>query len=336
MIFADRFAYGAGIYTVLWIGALITGIGWGLVESVVNPLIATLYPNKKTGMLNALHAWWPGGIVIGSLLGAGTLNIHLGWQLKLAVACIPAIGVIALSRGLRFPSTKRADSRGSIGELFSELASPLFVILFLSMMLTAAAEFAPGQWLDATWTRTLHMKGIGLSVYVSGLMFVMRHFAGVLERWLSPMGVLCLSCVLASIGLLALSIGGTPWIGLVGATLWGTGVCFLWPTMLAAASGRFPRGGATLFGLMGTAGTLSIQFILPSMCAIFNTTKVAAAGGEARFNALKVAELDRVFQVATQTSFLAVAILPALLVLVFGGIWYYDRSKGGFKAAKLS
>ena len=31
---------GPGVYTVLWIGALITGVGWGLVETVVNPLIA--------------------------------------------------------------------------------------------------------------------------------------------------------------------------------------------------------------------------------------------------------------------------------------------------------
>ena len=44
-----NFASGAGIYTVLWIGALITGIGWGLAETVINPLIASLYPDNKTG-----------------------------------------------------------------------------------------------------------------------------------------------------------------------------------------------------------------------------------------------------------------------------------------------
>jgi hypothetical protein len=110
----------------------------------------------------------------------------------------------------------------------------------------------------------------------------------------------------------------------------------MWPTMLATASERFPRGGALLMGLMGTAGTLSIQFVLPKMGAIFDNTKVSAAGGEAQFNALKGAELDRVLGIAAQTSFRAVAILPALLLIVFGAIWLYDRSKGGFKATKLS
>ena len=104
IIFADRFASGAGIYNVLWIGALITGIGWGLVETVVNPLIATLYPDEKTGKLNSLHAWWPGGIVIGGLLGVGMSSIDMGWQAKLAVVFIPAIGVIALSMGSQVSS----------------------------------------------------------------------------------------------------------------------------------------------------------------------------------------------------------------------------------------
>jgi uncharacterized protein YicC (UPF0701 family) len=48
---------------------LIIGIGQGLVETVINPLAATLYPDDKTHKLNVLHAWWPGGIIIGGLLG---------------------------------------------------------------------------------------------------------------------------------------------------------------------------------------------------------------------------------------------------------------------------
>jgi len=336
IMFADRFASGAGIYTVLWTGALITGIGWGLVETVVNPLIATLYPDEKTGKLNSLHAWWPGGIVIGGLLGVVMSNLELSWQAKLAVVFIPAIGVIALSMGLKFPPTERAASGVSTREMFSELANPLFIVLFLSMFLTAASELAPGQWVDLTLTRTVHMQGIWLLVYVSGLMFVMRHFAGALVHKLAPVGVLWVSCLLASLGLVALSFADSPVLGLLAATLWGTGVCYMWPTMLATASERFPRGGALLMGLMGTAGTLSIQFVLPRMGAIFDTTKVSAAGGEAQFNALKGADLDRVLGLAAQTSFRAVAILPALLLIVFGAIWFYDKSKGGFKATKLS
>ena len=30
-----------------------------------------------------------------------------------------------------------------------------------------------------------------------------------------------------------------------------------------------------------------------------------------------------------------VALLPAILLLVFGSIWFYDRSRGGFRAKRL-
>jgi hypothetical protein len=90
-------------------------------------------------------------------------------------------------------------------------------------------------------------------------------------------------------------------------------------------------------GLMGTAGTLSIQFVLPMMGAIYDRTKLSAAGGEAAFNQLPAggAELDRVLGVAAQTSFRAVAVLPAILLIVFGGIWLYDRARGGVRKAEL-
>jgi len=335
MIFAGSLASGAGIYNILWIGALVTGIGWGLVETVINPLITTLYPDEKTGKLNTLHAWWPGGLVIGGLTGVALSSLGVGWQVKLGLVFIPAAILLGLCVGLKFPPTERKAAGIPAGEMFRELLNPLFFILFASMFLTAASELAPGQWVDLALSRTVHMPGILLLVYVSGLMFLMRHFAGPLVHRLSPVGVLWFSCLGAALGLVALSFANSPVTALLAATIWGTGVCYMWPTMLAAASERFPRGGALLLGLMGTAGTLSIQFVLPMMGAIFDNKKVEVAGGDAAFKALQGPELDHVLGIAAQTSFRSVAILPALLLFVFAGIWLYDRSRGGYKAKKI-
>lgn len=336
MMFAGDFASGAGVYNILWIGALVTGIGWGMVETVVNPLVATLYPKEKTSRLNIVHAWWPGGLVIGGLLGVGLSSFGIGWQVKLGVVLIPAALLMSLCIGLKFPPTERAAAGIPASEMFRELLNPLFFILFASMFLTAASELAPGQWVDLALSRTVHMPGILLLVYVSGLMFLMRHFAGPLVHKLSPVGVLWFSCLGAALGLVALSFANSPATALLAATVWGTGVCYMWPTMLATASERFPRGGALLMGLMGTAGTLSIQFVLPLMGAIFDNKKIEAAGGEAAFKALQPgAELDSVLGIAAQTSFRYVAILPAVLLIVFAAIRFYDRSRGGYRAKRL-
>lgn len=334
--FGGDFASGETVYTVMWTGALIAGMGWGLVETVMNPLIASLYPTEKTAKLNAGHAWWPAGLMIGGLAGYFLSSAGMDWRYKLALLILPGIVVFKLSSGIQYPPTERAAAGVSTGQMFRELVNPMFLVLFLSMFLTAASELAPGAWVDFALSRTVGMPGILLLVYVSGLMFVMRHFAGPLVHRLSPTGVLWFSSLGAALGLVALSYANSPGMGLLAATLWGTGVCYMWPTMLATASERFPRGGALLMGLMGTAGMLSIQFVLPKMAELYDTRKVELAGGDAAFNALTEGpQLDQILGAAAQYSFRAVAILPAILLLVFGAIWLRDRARGGYKPEQI-
>ena len=135
----------------------------------------------------------------------------------------------------------------------------------------------------------------------------------------------------ATIGLLLLSVANSPITGLLAATVWGIGVCYMWPTMLGAASERFPRGGALLMGLMGTGGTLAIYFVLPQMGKIFDQAKIRAAGSEEAFKTLSGDKLNDALVYASQHSFRMVAILPAILLIVFGAIWLYDKAKGGYR-----
>jgi len=89
-------------------------------------------------------------------------------------------------------------------------------------------------------------------------MFVMRRFAGPLAHGVSAVGVLWLSGVSAATGLYLLSIASSPVPTLLAETVWGAGVCFSWPTLLAIVAEPYPRGGAWMIGLMGSAGALSM------------------------------------------------------------------------------
>ncbi|ODS59279.1 MAG: MFS transporter [Acidobacteria bacterium SCN 69-37] len=335
-IFADTLASGTGVYTMVWLGMLLSGVGWGCSEAVINPLTTTLYPDDKTHKLNVLHAWWPAGIIIGGLAGLAIGAFDLGWRVKFALVLLPATALIVLllTSG-RFPKTERAAAGIPASEMFRACLTPAFLLWFLAMFLTSSAELAPGQWVDMALTRTVGMSGIWLLVYVSGLMFVMRHFAGPMVHRLSVVGLLWVSCLLAAIGLFALSVANSPVTGFLAATLWGIGVCYMWPTMLAVASERFPRSGALGMGLIGTAGSLATYFLLPAMGRIFDTAKIEAAGGEAAFTALSGSALDNVLAQASAQSFRVVAFMPAILLIVFGLVWLNDRRKGGFKPEKL-
>ena len=319
------------VYWVMNLGMFLVGLGWGLVDTNTNPLVVCLYPKDKTHKLNVIHAWWPAGIVLGGLTGLGLGYLGVRWEYKLVAVLLPAVLLVILCFMVKFPLTERAAAGISFGDMFWEICKrPMFWIWFFCIWLTATAELAPGQWVDMALTRTVGMQGIWLLIYISGLMFVMRHFAGTVVHKLSPVGLLWVSCLLAAIGLAWLSIAGDPVSGILAATLWGVGVCYMWPTMLATVNERYPRSGALGMGLMGTGATLAIYLFLPVMGRMFDYTKIKEAGGKEAFEALAPAsdKMNEVLVSASQASFLLVAALPAALLAVFGVIWFYDRKYG--------
>lgn len=318
--------------TIVLVSLLLTGLGWGAVEAASNPMVASLYPEEKTHRLNILHAWWPGGIVVGGLLGVGISAAGLPWELNMLVLMLPALALAWMVASSTFPVTERVAAGVSYGAMFGELIKrPLFWVFWVCMFLTAAAELAPGQWVNIALSNIVGMQGILLLVYVSALMFVMRHFAGPIAERISSMGLMFVSCLAAGIGLYLLSLADSPALAFAAATVWGIGVCYMWPTMLAIVSERFPRGGAMALGLMGFAGGMSIQFVLPQMGAIFDNAKAEAAGGIDKLATLGPEAMQDVVRYASVESFQAVAIVPLFLLPVFGLIWLFDRRNGGVK-----
>jgi hypothetical protein len=325
-IAAPALVSGDATHQVMRAGFLLCGLGWGLMEASINPLTATLYPNDATARLNVLHAWWPAGIIVGGLIGVAAGSLSLAWQTQLAATLVPALATIALCLGVAFPRTARAASGVAWGEMFRELLRrPMYFVWLACMFLTASSELAPGQWIDLTLTRTVGMRGIWLLIYVSGMMFVLRYFAGPIAHRLSNTGMLWGSAVLATAGLFLLPRADSPLTGLGAATIWGLGVCFMWPTMLATAAERYPRGGELAIGGMAVAGALAIELVLPRLGATFDRERLALAGGEAGLAALGDAQRAAIERAAAQTSFETLALLPAVLIAVFGAIWLWDR-----------
>jgi MFS family permease len=166
-------------------------------------------------------------------------------------------------------------------------------------------------------------------------MFVMRHFAGPIAERISPVGLLWFSSLFAAIGLYSLSAVDSPIPAFAAATVWGIGVCYMYPTMLSSVSERYPRGGAFFLGLMGFAGGLAVQFVLPVIGGVFDSVKLEAAGGAEALAAMSGEDLAEVMRVASATSFRAVALVPVFLLPVFGVIWWLDRKRGGYQPVRL-
>ena len=320
----------ASTYWWIYAGFLLTGLGWGAVEAGSNPMVTALYPEQKTHRLNILHAWWPAGIVVGGLLGMVLGVLDVAWQWNLLILAVPGVLLAGLAVSATFPVTERVAAGVSHGEMYREvLRSPSCFIWFGCMMLTATTELAPGQWVDVALSNMVGMPGILVLVYVSALMFVMRHFAGRIVQHISPVGLLWFSSLIAAAGLYLLSVVDSPATVFLAATVWGIGVCYMYPTMVASVSERYPRGGAFVMGIMGFAAGMANQTFLPIMGRIFDDARVAAAGGLAELERLTAAQLAEVTRLASIESFQAVAVIPLMLLPIFGLIWWNDRRKRG-------
>lgn len=344
-------AGGISAGTLLWIAQFGVGLAHGLVEAVINPLCATIYPDNKTHKLNVLHAWWPGGMALGGLfalaVGNSIKNPISGlepWQIKFSLVLLPAIVYGFMLLGQKFPPTERVASGVSTGEMFRHSLNPLFLLLLFCMLLTASLELGPAQWVDAMLSRTAHMQGMILVVYVSTIMFVFRFFAGELAHRLSPVGLMWVSSLLAGIGLFMLGGATSPVTAIIAATVWGFGVCYMWPTMLGIASERFPQTGAFGLGLIGTFGNLAINFVLPKMGQIYDagTERNLPPGSQlktmieqAKNDPQIAATLDAARAAAAPEAFQTVAYLAVPLMIAFGLWWVMDRKKGGYKAIRL-
>src|SRR5216684_4606820 len=82
----------ATAYKFLFWGMFIFAYANGTLEAVANPLVATLFPENRTHYLNILHASWPGGMIIGGILGwILDDKMHIHWKYQLALYLIPTI-----------------------------------------------------------------------------------------------------------------------------------------------------------------------------------------------------------------------------------------------------
>ena len=301
--------------TMLYAGFFVMGLSQGLVEGVINPLVATVYSGEKTKWLNRLHAWWPGGQIIGGLLAvAMTQAFNASWQLKLATILVPAAIYLIMALTMQYPQTERVQSNVSTGEMWSQTVRPLFILLFLCMWMTAAAELGPDQWFPAVMGALVpQLQGVLFLVYTAGLVFVLRTAgSGVAHK--APISTLVVCSILTGIGLYwlgGLQPGTSAAIAFAAATVFGIGKSYFWPTMIGITAEQFPRGGALLISIMGGTGMLSVAVALPIMGA-------------------------RIDKYGPGAALQMVAILGAILTVIFGALWLYFRSKGGYRAVELS
>lgn len=285
--------------TSLFVATLFVGIGNGMVEAALNPMVASMYPKEKTKMLNRFHVWFPGGIVIGSVVGYLVMDVMgLSWQVMVGMIFIPLVIYGFLFLGQKFPKTERIEMGISNSEMWASVVSPLFLFIAFCMLLTAATELGTNQRIESL-LRESGTNGLLVLAFINGIMAIGRAFAGPIAHRLSTSGMLLFSAIFSFIGLMLFTqLSGS--MTFVAAAVFAIGITFFWPTMLSFVAENIPQSGALGLSIMGGLGMLSVSIVLPIMGRILDD----AAGVEA----IKL-----------------MAILPAILIVLFTGLFFMRK-----------
>ncbi|HEY5893157.1 MAG TPA: MFS transporter [Chthoniobacterales bacterium] len=230
------------------------GLGAGILDMILSPIVAALNPERRSAAMNWLHSFYCIGAVVTILAGTLALKAGLGWRLASVLLVPLPVLLIAFFAPLKFPPMVPEERRLPVGTL---IRSAWFIWAMVAIFLGGATELAMAQWLPAYAEITLKFDawvgGMALLLFSLG-MALGRMAAGSLAHRIDSFHMMAWGCGLS----VFLFIGGSFFpdnvVALSACILVGfTGSC-LWPTLLAVTADRYPEGGASMYAALAALG----------------------------------------------------------------------------------
>ena len=318
------FAHAVGIlltiyassFGILMLSTFLIGLGNGCTEAACNPMIADTYEgNAMSKMMNRFHMWFPGGIVLGSLISYFMTGAGMSWQSQIWVILIPTLIYAYLFWGEDWPSAKVQEA-GTLSGNFKAMLSPLFIFMMVCMWFTAQSEFGPTQWVELILSSSGAAPMLVLAL-ITGTMAVARYFGGdAVHRFNTP-GVLLGSAILATIGLfLFTQITGPAVYGV--AIIFALGVAYFWPNMIGFIADYIPKSGALGMSVVGAVGMLSSYFMQPIIGRWIDGNRSIGETQNLSGN-----ELELFVGQETLTTMIA---FPGILIVLFTILYFWTKS----------
>jgi MFS family permease len=306
----------AGGYTTLLISTLFIGIGNGCTEAACNPMIADMYSGvTMQKMLARFHMWFPGGILIGSLISLAMTKMNLGWQAQMWVTMIPTIIYAVLFFGKTFPKSHIAEAN-SLANNFKAMLNPVFIFLFFAMALTAISEFGPNQWVSIS-LKASGAEPLLILALTFGIAAIGRFFAGPVVARLGQTGVLLGGAIFAAIGIYLFStVTGS--VTYLAAVIYALGICYFWPVMIGSVAHRVPKSSALGMSIVGGVGMFSTAIFQPIIGSWIDSARAKGTAAGLTGDALDLA--------TGQDALMKMITFPAILIVAFAIFFFWQKN----------
>lgn len=306
-----------GSYAGLLTSTLLIGFGNGCTEAACNPMIADAYKGHMIiRMLNRFHMWFPGGIVIGSIVSKIMTDTGFNWQSQIWVIMIPTLIYAYLFFGKKWPKPSSLKKISLIVNL-KTMMTPLFLFMVICMTFTSITEFGPQQWVGLILAKSGAEPMLILAL-VTGLMAIIRFFGGEVVKIIGQTRVLLGGAILSALGILLLS-SQTGILAYLAAIVYAIGIAYFWPNMLGFVADKIPNSGAIGLSIIGAVGMVSSSIFQPIIGKWIDSDRAVALS--AGFTG------DELELVSGQATLKTMTIFPSILIILFIILILWNRNQ---------
>ncbi|MBQ7381296.1 MAG: MFS transporter, partial [Clostridia bacterium] len=237
-------------YPALIIAVLLSGLGSGLVEVMVSPIVEACPTKRKSAYMCLLHSFYCWGhvlVVLFSTLYFSLVGIEHWEYLAYLWALIPLCDMILFFFVPIYPTESEEEKEAPR----AFMKNKLFWLIFAMMVCSGAAELAMSQWASE-----LAENGLGVSKTVGDLLgpCLFAVFMGAsrliyvkLSQRVSMNRFMMGSCALCILSYVMTALLPNPILALLGCALCGFSVGIMWPGCLSKATSLLHTGGVSMF-----------------------------------------------------------------------------------------
>lgn len=298
-------------YVGLVLATIVNGVGGGLIEVIISPIVDSCPGDAKASAMSLLHSfycWGQVGVVLITTLLLRLIGENLWFIIPILWSLLPLYN---LFRFLNVPlmPTVPEEEKTPLKTLFT---SKIFLVALLLMLCAGASELAMSQWSSLFAERALGVTkvigdllgpclfavfmGIGRTIY--GVWGEKIHLTGAMVFC----AALCILCYLGT------ALFENPWLSLLSCALCGFSVSLMWPGTFSLTSAAYPKGGTAMFGILAVLGDVG--------CSV-GPALMGAVSGAVSGNAKIAASFPNLTadQLGLKSGMLFSAVFPALILI---------------------